>query len=92
MSYAMNTITMLDLRQSLSKVALQMEQTGEPMLLARGKTPVAVLISLKDYEERFAEVSAKNARRQLLGEIDAMAKKSSVSEATSSILKKARND
>lgn len=76
MSYDMKSVTTLELRQSLSKVANLLEQDGEPLLLKRGKRPIAVIISLRDYEERFVEKAACDARRSLLADIDALARSS----------------
>lgn len=69
----MKRITALELRQSLGKVIEQLVQTGEPLLLEKGRKPVAVLISLRDFHERFVEKSAAEARDAILREIDAIA-------------------
>ena len=72
----MKRINALQLRQSLAKVMATLERNGEPILVERGRKPVGVLISLRDYEERFVEKTAAEARRRLLAEMDALVRPS----------------
>lgn len=72
----MKRINALQLRQSLSRVMAALEKGGGPILVERGRRPVGVLISLRDFEERFVEKSASEARRKLLEEMDALARRS----------------
>jgi len=72
----MLSATALELRQSLGRVIARLRRTKEPILLKKGKEPVAVLISIEDYEERFAEKDAAERRLRLLAEMDAMARPS----------------
>ena len=72
----MKRINALQLRQSLAKIMTALERSGEPILVERGRRPVGVLISLRDYEERFVEKTAAEARRRLLAEMDALARPS----------------
>ncbi len=90
MSYDMKSVTALELRQSFSKIANLLEQNQEPVLLLRGKKPIAVLISLRDYEERFAEKAAREARRALLAEIDDLARPSTDTTPAADVLHEAR--
>lgn len=69
----MNKVNALELRQSLGKVIATLQETGEPILLEKGRKPVGVLISLQDFHERFVEKSAAEARKRILEEIDALA-------------------
>jgi len=62
-------VTAAELRQAMGKVARGLERTGEPVLLELGKKPVGVLVSLKDFEERFALHDAAARRRALVEEI-----------------------
>jgi prevent-host-death family protein len=72
----MKRVNALALRQSLGKVVASLERTGEPILLEKGRRPVAVLISLRDFEERFVEKAATEARERILEEIDRLARSS----------------
>ncbi len=69
----MERVNALELRQSLGKVVERLLKTGEPVLLEKGRKPVGVLISLQDFEERFVERAAKEARAAVLAEMDALA-------------------
>lgn len=70
----MKRINALELRQSLGKVVAALQRTGEPILVEKGRKPVAVLISLRDFEERFVEKAASEARDHVIAEMDAMAR------------------
>ena len=72
----MKRVSALALRQSLGRVVAMLQRTGEPVLLQRGRRPVAVLISLRDFQERFVEKAASEARGAVLAEIDALAEPS----------------
>lgn len=69
----MEKVNALELRQSLGKVVERLERTGEPILLEKGRRPVAVLISIRDFQERFVEKAAAAARDQVLEGIDQLA-------------------
>src|SRR5947199_246946 len=59
----MKSVNALTLRQSLGGVLRQLERGGEPILVQRGRQPAAVLISLRDYQERFVDREADARRR-----------------------------
>lgn len=63
----MKEVTAAELRQAMGKVAKRLERTGEPVLC--GNRPVGVLVSLRDFEERFALHAATERRRALMHEI-----------------------
>lgn len=70
----MNRVNALELRQSLGKVLARLQAGGEPIIVEKGRRPVAALISLKDFEERFVEKAASQARAEIMAEIDRMAR------------------
>jgi PHD/YefM family antitoxin component YafN of YafNO toxin-antitoxin module len=59
----------LKLRQSLGSIIDQLKKHGEPILVEKGREPVAVLISIQDYKKRFVDVAADIQRRELLEKI-----------------------
>jgi PHD/YefM family antitoxin component YafN of YafNO toxin-antitoxin module len=65
----MKKVTALQLRQSLGKTLDMMKETGEPILLEKGRKPVAVLISLEEYQKRFVDYEADQRRRELVEKI-----------------------
>jgi len=72
----MKSVTALQLRQSLGKVVATLQRTGEPIILEKGRKPVAALISLRDFQERFVEKAAVEARQRILAEMDELATRS----------------
>jgi prevent-host-death family protein len=65
----MREVTAAELRQAMGKVAKRLERTGEPVLLTLGNKPVGVIVSMKDFEERFALHDAAQRRQALMQEI-----------------------
>ena len=65
----METVNALELRQSLGKLLDQLERGGEPILVCRRRTPAAVLVSLKDYRERFVDRDADDQRRRVVARL-----------------------
>ncbi|MBI4366490.1 MAG: type II toxin-antitoxin system Phd/YefM family antitoxin [Deltaproteobacteria bacterium] len=59
----------LKLRQSLGKLLSRLRETGEPILIEKGREPAAVLISLADYQKRFVDHVADQAREALIKRI-----------------------
>ncbi|HET9766811.1 MAG TPA: type II toxin-antitoxin system prevent-host-death family antitoxin [Thermoanaerobaculia bacterium] len=65
----MKVLRAVDLRGSLSRVARSLERTGDPVALTmRGKV-VGVLISVRDWNERFTGRAVSAERRRLVAEI-----------------------
>ena len=59
-------VNALQLRQSLGKILDRLKQEDEPILIEKGREPVAVLISLRMFRERFVDYREEQKRRQLL--------------------------
>lgn len=62
----MSHVTALQIRQSLGKILKQLQGEGKPIIIEKGRAPVAVLISLDDYEKRFLEYQDPEKQAQLL--------------------------
>lgn len=69
----MKRVNALEPRQSLGKVVAGLQGGGEPILVEKGRKPVAVLISLRDFQERFVEKAAAEARIRVLEGMDRLA-------------------
>jgi len=67
----MNKVNALTLRQSLGKILKQLEKGGQPVFVQRNRENVAVLISWRDFSERFADKEALAEREKLVQEIHA---------------------
>jgi prevent-host-death family protein len=59
----------LQLRQNLGAVLGQLRRHGEPILVEKGRQPVAVLIPIEEYKKRFVDVDADLQRRELVEKI-----------------------
>jgi antitoxin Phd len=68
----MQTTNALEVRRSLGKVLSRLARKGEPILVERNGKPAAILISIEDFRERFADIEAAEERKQLVEEILAM--------------------
>ena len=67
----MRTANALQLRQSMGKIVEQLLASGEPILIEKGRKPVAVLISIEDYQKRFVDKDADVMRQELVASIKA---------------------
>jgi len=72
MSNAMKSVNALQLRQCLGSVLDLLERDGAPVLVKRGQRAAAVLISLKDWQQRFADKAADEARKAIVERIQQM--------------------
>lgn len=61
----------LKMRQNLGRVLRRLAKTGQPILVEQNRRPTAVLISLKDYQEHFADVESDKRREELVAMIKA---------------------
>ena len=59
----------LKLRQSLGAVLKRLKKTGEPILLEKNREPAAVIISIDDYQRRFADYDADRKREAAVEKI-----------------------
>jgi PHD/YefM family antitoxin component YafN of YafNO toxin-antitoxin module len=91
-SDVMKKINALQLRQSLGKVVAALARSGEPVLLEKGRKPVAVLISLRDFRERFVEKAAAEERAGILAEMDRLATASVDPTPAAGILRELRGN
>lgn len=62
----MEKVNALQIRQSFGKILKNLQKKGEPVLIEKGRNPVAVLISLKTFKERFIDYREKEKREALL--------------------------
>ena len=65
----MKSVNALQLRQSLGSVLAQLDKAGSPVLVRRRQRPAAVLISLKDYRERFVDRDADEQRHAVVSQL-----------------------
>ena len=58
-----------ELRQSLGRVAKRLERDGQPIILTVGGKRVGAIVSIRDFEERFALHEAAGRRAELVEQI-----------------------
>jgi PHD/YefM family antitoxin component YafN of YafNO toxin-antitoxin module len=75
-------VTALQIRQSFGKILKKLQKDDEPILVEKGREPVAVLISLKAFQERFIDYREKKKREALLELAKTSAKKSTLDSLT----------
>jgi PHD/YefM family antitoxin component YafN of YafNO toxin-antitoxin module len=68
---SMEKTNALKLRQNLGLIIKKLLKTGEPILVEKDRTPVAVLITLDDFKKRFVDVEADNQRKEIIKKIRA---------------------
>ena len=59
----------LKLRKSLGAILEHLKKTGEPILLEKNREPAGVIISLEDYQKRFADRDADEKRVEIVERI-----------------------
>lgn len=62
----MDVVNALKIRQSFGAVLKQLEKKGEPILIEKGRKPVAVLISIGTFKERFIDYREQEKRDYIL--------------------------
>jgi prevent-host-death family protein len=62
----MRTVNALEIRNRLGAVLDDLERTGEPIILSKGRRPRAVLISMEDFNRRFVDRQAEDRQKLLL--------------------------
>ncbi|MBI4704569.1 MAG: type II toxin-antitoxin system Phd/YefM family antitoxin [Deltaproteobacteria bacterium] len=67
----MKSVNALQVRQSLGRVLDELDATEEPILVERGRRPVAVLLPLRIFHQRFADLAVHEERLALARWIEA---------------------
>ncbi len=79
----MKKVNALTLRQSLGKVLRDLARNEGPILVEKGREPAAVLISVKDFRERFVDKHAAEERKTLVEHMIALRKRKGKSNTSS---------
>lgn len=78
----MEKVTALEIRQRFGGVLKKLQKKDEPILIEKGREPVAVLISLKTFNNRFIDFREKEKRDELVRLARASATKSPLDSLT----------
>jgi prevent-host-death family protein len=87
----MKRVNALEMRQSVGKVLRQLEKGGQPVIIERRRRPAAVLISLDDFEKRFADRDADEKREEIVRRIRALRFKAPSGKTTLDLLRNLRS-
>jgi prevent-host-death family protein len=67
----MRTVNALEVRNRLGALLDDLERTGEPVIVSKGRRPRAVLISVEDFQRRFVDRQTEEQRQALLDRVRA---------------------
>ncbi len=65
----MRTVNALEIRNRLGAVLEELEKTGEPVIVSKGRKPRAVLISVEDFQKRFVDRQTEERRKELMNRV-----------------------
>ena len=65
----MRNVNALDVRNRLGAILDDLERTGEPVIVNKGRRPRAVLISIEDFQKRFLDRQTEERRREILDRV-----------------------
>ncbi len=62
----MKTVNALTIRNNLGKILQELEETGEPVLVSKGRRIRGALISVEDFQARFIDKQAEEEKENWL--------------------------
>ena len=68
----MKEINALKLRNNLGEILDQLNKTGEPLLISKGRKAKAVLITTEQFEKRFLDYQVEEKKKEMLEKIRAL--------------------
>lgn len=68
----MKEINALKLRNNLGEILDQLNKTGEPVVISKGRKVKAVLITPEQFEKRFLDYQAEEKKKEILEKILAL--------------------
>jgi PHD/YefM family antitoxin component YafN of YafNO toxin-antitoxin module len=86
----MKTVNALTVRNKLGEVLETLTRTGEPILVSKGRRVRAVLITPDDFQKRFVDVQAAEAKERLLHSIKGARKGKVVQRSSLEMLRELR--
>jgi len=67
----MRTVNALEIRNRLGALLDDLERTGEPVIVSKGRRARAVLISMEDFQRRFVDKQTEERRAAMLERVRA---------------------
>ena len=71
----MEKVNALKIRNNLGEILDRLNETGQPILISKGRKLRAVLVTPQDFETRFLDYSVKEEKKRLLDTMRALRKK-----------------
>ena len=68
----MKEINALKLRNNMGEILDQLNKTGEPVVISKGRKAKAVLITPEQFEKRFLDYQAEEKKKEMLEKILAL--------------------
>ena len=68
----MKTVNALKIRNKLGEVLDMLDETGEPILISKGRHVRAILITPEQFQKRFLDYQAEEQKKRLLEAIENM--------------------
>jgi prevent-host-death family protein len=65
----MRTVNALEIRNRLGALLDDLEKTGEPVIVSKGRRARAVLITVEDFQKRFVDRQTEERRRALMDRV-----------------------
>jgi PHD/YefM family antitoxin component YafN of YafNO toxin-antitoxin module len=86
----MEQVNALKMRNNLGKILDQLNETGEPILVSKGRKLRAVLVTPEDFEKRFLDYRIKEDKKKLLNSMLTLRKKKKEPMESIEILRRLR--
>ena len=86
----MEEVNALKVRNNLGEILDRLSETGEPILISKGRKIRAVLVTPEEFEKRFLEVRAEEEKKRLLQSIKSLRKKKKTPGESVEILRQMR--
>ena len=59
-------VNALKIRNEFGRVLESLKESGEPIIIEKNRTPVAVLISLEDFQNRFIDYRETEKKKEVI--------------------------
>ena len=88
--WLMEEVNALKVRNNLGEILDRLNETGEPILISKGRKLRAVLVTPQDFENRFLDYKVKEDKKRLLDGMRALKRKKKESVESIELLRQLR--
>jgi prevent-host-death family protein len=86
----MQTLTTMDLRKNLGNILDMVAENNEPVTISRANKPLAVILSIAEYEEKVQKKNRSQRLESLSGAMDAWRERNSKATTEIDVVKAVR--